>query len=101
MKAEQSNGVASVQSGSGIPRVFKINDLAPRANSADSRSARVVNLQTTGARNLFAGVFWSDPGAVGGWSFGEADPTVTGCPHVGPGEEVYLCMRGRVAVEWE
>ena len=101
MKTDQSGRPAGAPSGPGIPRVFSIGDLVPRANSPDSRSARVVNEQTTGAKNLFAGVFWSDPGAVGGWSFGDTNPGVEGCPHVGPGEEVYLCMRGRVAVEWE
>src|SRR5437870_9660632 len=101
MKTDQSDRPASVPSGHGIPCVFSICDLVPLANSPDSRSARVVNEQTTGAKNLFAGVFWSDPGAVGGWSFGDKDPEVDGCPHVGPGEEAYLCMRGRVAVEWE
>ena len=101
MKAEQSDRHADVPSGPGMPCVFAICDLVPRANSRDSRSARVVNEQTTSAKNLFAGVFWSDPDAVGGWSFGDTDTGVAGCQHVGPGEEVYLCMRGRVAVEWE
>ena len=91
----------SLPPGHGIPRAFSIADLVPRANSPVSRSARVVNEATTGARSLFAGVFWSDPGAAGGWSFGEKDPGVEGCPHVGSCEEVYLCLRGRVAVEWE
>jgi len=87
--------------GHGVPRVFPISSLVPRANSPESRSARVVNAETTGARALFAGVFWSDPGAAGGWSFGSTDPKVPGSPHVGVGEEVYLCLAGRVAVEWE
>ena len=65
-----------------------------RPNSPSSRSARVVNPQTTGSQNIFAGVFWSDPGAKGGWSFGDSDPQVEGCPHVGSGEEVYFCLRG-------
>ncbi|MBM3803647.1 MAG: cupin domain-containing protein [Acidimicrobiia bacterium] len=101
MKHEREELSTHVPSGHGIPRVFTIRDLVPRANSPQSRSARVVNEETTGAKNLFAGVFWSDPGASGGWSFGSADPGVPGCPHVGVGEEVYLCIRGRVAVEWE
>ena len=92
----------SVQpSGYGIPRVFSIAKLVPRANSPTSRSARVVNAETTGAKNLFAGVFWSEPGGpASGWAFGSSDPKVEGCPHVGVGEEVYLCLSGRVAVEW-
>jgi mannose-6-phosphate isomerase-like protein (cupin superfamily) len=87
--------------GQGRPQVFKISTLVPRANSPESRSARVVNAETTGAQHLFAGVFWSNPGATGGWSSGATDPKVEGAPHVGIGEEVYLCLRGRVAVEWE
>src|SRR5262245_24812331 len=83
----------------GVPRVFSISQLVPRANSPTSRSARVVNAATAGAQHLFAGVFWSDPGSAGGWSFGVQDPQVEGCPHVGVGEEVYLCLRGRVEVE--
>ena len=45
-------------------------------------------------------MFWSDPGSVGGWSFGTTDPGIPGAPLVGDGEEVYLCLAGRVAVEW-
>jgi hypothetical protein len=86
---------------SGEPRVFSTSSLVPRANSATSRSARVVNPDTTGSKWIFAGMFWSDPGSVGGWSFGDSDPHVVGAPWVGVGEEVYLCLRGRVAVEWE
>lgn len=85
----------------GVPRVFSIAQLVPRANSPTSRSARVVNLETTGAKQLFSGVFWSDPGSAGGWSFGSSDPKVNGCPHVGAGEEVYLCLSGRIEVEWK
>ena len=95
---KQSKGGSSEH---GVPRVFSMSSLVPRANSPTSRSARVVNAETTGAQNLFAGVFWSDPGSTGGWSFGSEDPHVEGCPHVGVGEEVYLCLRGRVEVEWE
>ena len=91
----------SLPPGHGIPRAFSIADLVPRANSPVSRSARVVNEATTGARSLFAGVFWSDPSAADGWSFGEKDPGVEGCPHVDSCEEVYLCLRGSVPVEWE
>ena len=92
---------AQPPSGHGVPRVFAMRDLVPQANSPTSRSARLVNAETTGAKSLFAGVFWSDPGSPGGWSVGSADPRVEGCPFVGEGEEVYLCLRGRVAVEWE
>ncbi len=87
--------------GHGVPRVFTISTLIPRANSPVSRSARVVTAETTGAQNLLAGMFWSEPGAAGGWAFGDTDPMVDGAPHVGVGEEVYLCLRGRCRVEWE
>ncbi len=98
---ESNSSSRSSAAGHGVPRVFTIADLVPRANSPTSRSARVVNQDTTGARHLFAGVFWSEPGSTGGWSFGEHDPQVNGAPHVGAGEEVYLCLQGRIAVEWE
>jgi mannose-6-phosphate isomerase-like protein (cupin superfamily) len=85
----------------GVPRVFKVSELQPRANSATSRSARAVTEETVGARNLLSGMFWSEVGSEGGWSFGDRDPGVEGAPYVGTGEEVYLCLRGRVHVEWE
>jgi len=85
----------------GEPRVFPISELMYRANSSSSRSARAVTVENTGATKLQAGMFWSDPGSVGGWSFGDRDPNVEGAPWVGVGEEVYLCLQGRVAVEWE
>jgi Cupin domain len=85
----------------GEPRVFRIADLQFRANSPSSRSARAVTAETVGASRLLSGVFWSEPGSVGGWSFGDADPHVEGAPWVGVGEEVYLCLQGRVHVEWE
>src|SRR4029450_313571 len=84
MKAEKSDRHANAPSEPGMPRVFAICDLVPRANSRDSRSARVVNEHTTSAKNLLAGVFWSHPGAGGGWSFGDTDTGVAGCPHVRP-----------------
>ena len=88
-------------SSSGEPRVFSLANLDFRANSSSSRSARVATQETVGAKNLLAGVFWSDTGSVGGWSFGPSDPGVDGAPWVGEGEEVYLCLQGRVWVEWE
>jgi hypothetical protein len=83
------------------PRVFHIADLDYRANSAASRSARAVTAENTGASRLLAGMYWSESGSVGGWSFGDRDPGVDGAPWVGVGEEVYLCLQGRMAVEWE
>ena len=85
----------------GEPRVFPIADLQFRANSPVSRSARAVTAETVGASKLLAGMFWSEPGSTGGWSFGDSDPHIQGAPYVGVGEEVYLCLQGRVAVEWE
>jgi hypothetical protein len=85
----------------GQPRVFHIHELEFRANSASSRSARAVTEETTGATKLLSGMFFSEPGSEGGWSFGDQDPGVTGAPWVGVGEEVYLCLQGRVWVEWE
>jgi mannose-6-phosphate isomerase-like protein (cupin superfamily) len=87
--------------GTYVPRVFSMGSLVPRANSPTSRSARVANSETVGAKYLFAGVFWSDPGAAGGWSFGPVDPGLPGRPHTGEGEEVYLCLAGRFEVEWQ
>ena len=84
-----------------VPRVFAISELQPRANSDSSRSARAVTQKTVGATRLLSGMFWSDQGSVGGWSFGDRDPGVEGAPYVGVGEEVYLCLKGRVHVEWE
>lgn len=84
-----------------VPRVFAISELQPRANSASSRSARAVTEETVGATRLLSGMFWSDRGSTGGWSFGDRDPAVEGAPYVGVGEEVYLCLKGRVHVEWE
>ena len=85
----------------GEPRVFPIADLKYRANSETSRSARAVTPDNVGSSHLQAGMFWSDKGSVGGWSFGDHDPHKDGAPWVGVGEEVYLCLQGRVAVEWE
>ena len=86
--------------GAYVPRVFSIGSLVPRANSPTSRSARVANSETVGAKYLFAGVFWSDPDATGGWSFGSVDPGLPGRPNTGEGEEMYLCLAGRFEVEW-
>lgn len=85
----------------GEPRVFRIADLEYRANSSESRSARAVTPDNVGSSHLQAGMFWSEAGSVGGWAFGDRDPGVEGAPWVGVGEEVYLCLQGRVHVEWE
>lgn len=83
------------------PRVFPIADLMYRANSSSSRSARAVTPDNVGSTYLQAGMFFSDDGSDGGWSFGDRDPKVDGAPWVGIGEEVYLCLQGRIAVDWE
>jgi mannose-6-phosphate isomerase-like protein (cupin superfamily) len=85
----------------GQPRVFHVADLEYRANSSTSRSARAVTPDNVGSTFLQAGMFWSDRDSVGGWSFGDHDPGVEGAPWVGVGEEVYLCLQGRVHVEWQ
>jgi mannose-6-phosphate isomerase-like protein (cupin superfamily) len=84
-----------------VPRVFSVSSLIPRANTPKSRSVRVVTEETTGATKLLSGVYWADPGSTGGWAFGATDPKLDGVPHIGIGEEVYLCLRGRLSVEWE
>ncbi|MBM4407611.1 MAG: cupin domain-containing protein [Chloroflexi bacterium] len=89
------------QSSRDVPRVLAVSELQPRANSATSRSARAVTDETVGATRLLSGMFWSDEGSEGGWSFGDTDPGIAGAPYVGVGEEVYLCLKGRVHVEWE
>lgn len=83
------------------PRVFSTDKLKFRANSPKSRSARAVTEETTGATKILSGVFFSEPGSEGGWSFGDSDPHVERAPWVGAGEEVYFCIQGRVEVEWE
>lgn len=89
----------------GWPRVFPLSEATARANNPTSRSARIVTPDTTGSTRLFAGMFWSEPGSRGGWSFRGNDPdegrTVDGIPHLGEHDEVYLCLSGRVHVEWE
>ena len=92
---------AEISSYKSQPRVFSIASLVPKANSPTSRSARIVNPEAVGQTSFFAGVFWSEPGSTGGWSFGERDPQVEGAPYVGRGEEIYVCLKGRLAVEWE
>lgn len=87
------------------PRVFPLSEATALANNATARSARIVTPETSGSTRLFAGMFWSEPGSRGGWSFRGDDPdegrTVDGIPHLGEHDEVYLCLAGRVRVEWE
>ena len=87
------------------PRVFHLEAVPVGANNPTSRSARIVTPESTGSERLFAGMFWSEPGSRGGWSFRGDDPdegrTVDGIPHLGSHDEVYLCLRGRVRVTWD
>lgn len=89
----------------GRPRVFTLSEASVRPNNPTARSARIVTPETTGSTRLFAGMFWSEPGSRGGWSFKGNDPdegqTIDGIPHLGEHDEVYLCLSGRVRVEWE
>jgi mannose-6-phosphate isomerase-like protein (cupin superfamily) len=85
------------------PHVFRMAEIArnARANSDLSRSARLVTPDTAGTRNVFAGVFWSDPGSTGGWSYrrdGSFDPAL---PFLGEIDELYYCLSGRIHVDWE
>ena len=87
------------------PRVFHLADAHVGSNNPRSRSARIVTPETTGSERLYAGMFWSQPGSRGGWSFRGDDPdagrTVDGVPHLGSHDEVYLCLAGRVRVTWD
>jgi mannose-6-phosphate isomerase-like protein (cupin superfamily) len=87
------------------PQVFHLSDVPTGANNPTSRSARIVTPESSGSQRLYAGMFWSDPGSRGGWSFRGDDPdegrTVDGIPHLGAHDEVYLCLRGHVRVTWD
>jgi mannose-6-phosphate isomerase-like protein (cupin superfamily) len=89
----------------GRPRVFHLADQRALPNNRLARSARVVTPESTGSARLYAGMFWSQPGSTGGWSFRGDDPdegrTIDGMPHLGLHDEVYLCLSGRVRVTWE
>ena len=89
----------------GEPRVFHLADIPALPNNPLARSARIVTPESTGSERLYAGMFWSEPGSAGGWSFRGDDPdegrTINGIPHLGLHDEVYLCLGGRVSVTWE
>ena len=85
------------------PHVFALADLTGQArpNSPLSRSVRLITPETSGSNRLFAGVFWSDPGSSGGWSYrreGSFDPAL---PFLGELDEVYFCSSGRIHVDWD
>lgn len=89
----------------GEPRVFNLADIPARPHHPLARSSRVVTPESTGSQRLFAGMFWNDPGARGGWSFRDGDPdegrSIDGIPHLGAHDEVYLCLSGRCRITWE
>jgi mannose-6-phosphate isomerase-like protein (cupin superfamily) len=64
-----------------------------------------VTPETTGSARIFAGLFRSEPGSTGGWAFLPDDPdagrVVDGLPHLGEHDEVYLCLAGRVRIDWD
>lgn len=88
-----------------MPRVFTLADQPFFANNPTSRSARIVTPETTGSSRLFAGVFRSEPGSMGGWAFVGGDPAegsmADGIPHLGEHDEVYLCLAGRIRIDWD
>jgi len=85
------------------PHVFHVADAAKtaRPNNPLSRSTRLITPETTGSNKMFSGMFWSDPGSQGGWSYrreGSFDPAL---PFLGELDEVYFCIQGRIHVDWE
>jgi len=86
------------------PHVFHVAEIAKNArpNNPLSRSARLVTPETTGSNNLFCGMFWSDPGSKGGWSYRRegsgVDPKLM---FLGELDEVYYCIQGHIKVTWE
>ena len=77
-----------------------------RLNNPTSRSVRLVTPESSGGQDrLYAGAFWSEPGADAGWAFVAGDPDQNtmagGIPHLGDHDEVYLCLAGRILADWE
>ena len=76
------------------PRVFAMARADARMNNPTSRSVRLVTPESTGQARLYAGAFWSDPGADAGWAFVPDDPDrntmAGGIPHLGDHDEVVL-----------
>ena len=87
------------------PRVFPMSRANARMNNPTSRSVRLVTPEASGQGRLYAGAFWSDPGADAGWAFVPDDPDMNsmagGIPHLGDHDEVYLCLAGRILADWE
>lgn len=87
------------------PRVFPLASQPFRPNDPTSSSARIVTPDTTGSTGIWAGVFRSQPGSEGGWAFladdPERDTMADGIPHLGAHDEVYLCLAGRIRIDWD
>lgn len=83
-----------------VPKVFHMSDASPGAHGPLSRSWRIVTPDSTGSTKLFAGMFWAQPGSSGGFSFEDRDPRLDNITFVGPCDEVYFVLQGRVRVEW-
>ena len=81
------------------PQVFPMSRADARLNNPTSRSVRLVTPESSGQERLYAGAFWSEPGADAGWAFVPDDPDMNsmagGIPHLGDHDEVYLCLAGR------
>ena len=88
------------------PQVFPMSRANARLNNPTSRSVRLVTPESSGGQDrLYAGAFWSEPGADAGWAFVAGDPDQNtmagGIPHLGDHDEVYLCLAGRILADWE
>ena len=88
------------------PQVFPMSRANARLNNPTSRSVRLVTPESSGGQDrLYAGAFWSEPGADAGWAFVSGDPDQNtmagGIPHHGDHDEVYLCLAGRILADWE
>ena len=87
------------------PRVFAIRESEARPNNPTAKSVRLLTPESTGQARLYAGAYWNQPGSEAAWAFLPDDPDLgtmaSGMPHLGDHDEVYVCLSGRTAVEWE
>ena len=58
------------------PQVFSMSRADAKLNNPTSRSVRLVTPESSGQDRLYAGAFWSDPGADAGWAFVPGDPNL-------------------------
>ena len=57
------------------PQVFPMSRADAKLNNPTSRSVRLVTPELSGGQDrLYAGAFWSEPGADAGWAFVAGDP---------------------------